>query len=77
VRNRFGETKTDASRRPVPLHPVVLKELLDWRKVSHYAGNSDFLFPSDRLNGAKPLSPDILLKKAISPALLRAGSWES
>jgi integrase len=28
VRNRFGKTKTEASRRPVPLHPLVLSALL-------------------------------------------------
>src|ERR1700677_4937106 len=31
VRNRFGKTKTEASRRPVPLRPIVLNALLDWR----------------------------------------------
>jgi len=64
VRNRFGNTKTDASRCPVPLHPLVLEALLDWKRESLYQGASDFLFPSIRLNGTKPLSPDSLLKKA-------------
>jgi integrase len=72
VRNRFGNTKTDASRRPVPLHPLVLETLLDWKRESLYHGVNDFLFPSIRLNGTKPLSPDSLLKKSIRPALLRA-----
>jgi integrase len=31
------------------------------------------LFPSIRLNGNKPFSPDSLLKKSIRPALKRAG----
>src|ERR1035437_8842116 len=34
---------------------------------------TDFLFPSIRLNGARPLSPDSLLKRSIRPALERAG----
>jgi integrase len=73
VRNRFGETKTECSRRPVPLHPVVLVALLEWREESPYREPSDFLFPSVRLKGTKPLSPDSLLKRSIRPALDRAG----
>ena len=68
VRNRFGKTKTEASCRPVPLHPIVLNALLNWRAESLYATDADFLFPSIRLKGHRPLSPDNLLKKSIRPA---------
>ena len=64
VRNRFGDTKTECSRRPVPLHPLILESLLDWKRQSLYQGDGDFLFSSIRLKGTKPLSPDSLLKKA-------------
>ena len=73
VRNRFGDTKTECSRRPVPLHPLVLEALLKWREESLYKEPGDFLFASARLNGKKPLSPDSLLKRSIRPALERAG----
>lgn len=73
ARNHFGDTKTEASRKPVPLHPSVVTSLGVWRQESPYAGESDFLFPSLRLKGTKPLSPDTLLKKIIRPALKRAG----
>jgi len=73
VRNHFGDTKTEASRKPVPLHPAVASTLGDWRKESDYAADHDFVFPSLRLNGQKPLSPDMVLKKIIRPALIRAG----
>jgi integrase len=73
VRYRLGDTKTECSRRPVPLHPLVLESLLDWKRQSLYKNDGDFLFPSIRLNGTKPLSPDSLLKKTIRPALIRAG----
>jgi integrase len=68
-----SETKTECSRRPVPLHPVVLNALLEWREESLYQEPADFLFPSIRLKGTKPLSPDSLLKRSIRPALRRAG----
>lgn len=73
VRNRFGKTKTETSRNPVPLHPIVLNALLDWRTKSPYAAEVDFLFPSTRHKGNKPIGPDSLLKKNIRPALARAG----
>jgi len=76
VRNRIGKTKTESSCRPVPLHPVVLNALLEWRSQSPYATDLDFLFPSSRLKGARPLSPDSILEKSIRPALARIGVTE-
>lgn len=73
VRNRLGKTKTESSRRPVPLHPVVLSALLGWRKQSPHSADLDFLFPSVRFKGEKPLSPDSILEKNIRPALARIG----
>jgi integrase len=73
VRNHFGETKTEASRKPVPLHPSVQQVLAEWRGESDYKADGDFLFPSIRKNGKQPLMPDMVLKKLIRPALTRAG----
>lgn len=72
VRKHFGETKTEASRKPVPLHPSVSDALAEWRGKSEYNSDDDFLFPSLRLNGTQPLMPDMVLKKIIRPALVRA-----
>lgn len=72
VRNHFGDTKTEASRKPVPLHESVCDVLAEWRGASLYKGDDDFLFPSIRMNGTQPLMPDMVLKKAIRPALTRA-----
>jgi integrase len=73
VRGRFGDTKTEASRKPVPLHPAVIECLYEWREQSPYNGEDDFLFPSLRLEGRQPVTPDMVLKKVIRPALVRAG----
>ena len=73
VQNHFGDTRTEASRKPVPLHPSVVKCLEAWRKDSCHAGDEDFIFASVRRNGRQPLSPDTLLKKVIRPAVHRAG----
>ncbi|MEO6818048.1 MAG: tyrosine-type recombinase/integrase, partial [Edaphobacter sp.] len=41
--------------------------------MSDYTRDDDFLFPSIRLEGKKPLTPNMVLKKVIRPALVRAG----
>lgn len=73
VRNHFGDTKTEASRKPVPLHDSVCEVLAEWRGTSLYKDDDDFLFPSLRKNGTQPLMPDMVLRKIIRPALVRAG----
>lgn len=72
VRNHFGETKTEASHKPVPLHPAVKAALAEWRSESPYKTDEDLVFPSVRMNGKQPLMPDMVLKKTIRPALERA-----
>jgi integrase len=73
VRNHFGETKTEASKKPVPLNEAVRDVLAEWRAESPYNTDGDFLFPSLRKNGTQPMLPDMMLKKTIRPALERAG----
>ena len=48
VHNHFGDTKTEASRKPVPLHPSVVKCLAAWREESLYSAEGDFIFASVR-----------------------------
>lgn len=72
-RNVEGDTKTEVSRRPVPLHPIVMEALEEWRKESLYSSNSDFVFPSIEKNGAQPISPETILRRQIRPALKKLG----
>jgi integrase len=72
-RNVVGNTKTRASRKPVPLHPILVQELRQWRSESQYQADSDFLFPSIQKNGSQPLQPDMILKRHIRPALEQMG----
>jgi integrase len=73
VRGRLGRVKTQASGKPVPLPVSVRDVLVQWRKVSLYPNDDDFIFASERLNGHKPLAPDMVLKKVIRPKLREAG----
>jgi integrase len=72
-RNVEGDTKTEASRKPVPLHGVVIEELKQWRLASLYSSDDDYLFPSVAKNGSQPIQPDMILKRHIRPALERMG----
>jgi integrase len=71
--NVEGDTKTEASRKPVPLHPIVVEELKKWRIASLYCSEDDYLFPSIVKNGVQPIQPDMILKRHIRPALVRLG----
>jgi integrase len=72
-RNVEGDTKTEASHKPVPILPFVAEALRQLRVASFYGSDQDFLFPSVRMNGLKPISPDWILKLHIRPALERIG----
>lgn len=65
-------TKTEASARPLPMHPS-LKDALAERSKSLYSGDEDFVFPSERLKGRKPLDLASVLKKKIQPAFKSIG----
>ncbi len=73
VHGRIGDTKTAASAKPVPLHPGVAHALMEWKRVTAYNAETDFLFPSVRNNGVVPVWPDTLLAKVIRPAAKRTG----
>jgi integrase len=73
VNNHFGKVKIPASRKPVPVHLSVLNVLMEWRSQSMYRDEGDFIFPSVRLNRKKPVSPDMVLKNTIRPALVAVG----
>jgi integrase len=68
-----GDTKTQASRKPVPLHPILVSELKRWKETSLYRSDDDFIFPSISKNGSQPVHPDMILKRHIRPALVRLG----
>jgi integrase len=73
VWGRFKEPKSKASKAPVPMHPLLAGFLLAWREKTTYSAEGDFVFPSTRLKGKKPLSASILVQKYLRPAAVKAG----
>jgi integrase len=54
------------------MHPSLKHSLQEWGSQSLY-NKPDFVFPSERLQGSKPLDLASVLKKKIQPAFRRIG----
>jgi integrase len=68
-----GETKTDASDGYVPLHPALAAHLRTWQKQTLHAKGTDFVFPSMREEGKKPLYASSFVADYLRPAAKKAG----
>ncbi len=66
-------TKTEASAKLLPMHPALKNALVEWRARSLDATESDFVFPSVRKKGRKPLDLGAVLKRSIQPAFVKLG----
>jgi integrase len=73
---QFKVPKSKASKAPVPMHPVLAGFLIAWRERTPYAKDDDYVFPSFRLKGKKPLSASIMVRKYLRPAANKAGVIE-
>ena len=65
--------KSKASKRPVPLHPVLAAHLLNWRRETPYSKEEELVFPSFKLKGKKPPRANMLLSDHLRPAALKVG----
>jgi integrase len=68
-----GETKTDTSDGYVPLHSVLAGYLRAWQQQSPYTKEADFVFPSMRAKGRKPLYASSFVADYLRPAAKNAG----
>ncbi|HKV60770.1 MAG TPA: site-specific integrase [Candidatus Acidoferrum sp.] len=68
-----GETKTDVSDGYVPLHRVLAGHLREWQRQTPHAKETDFVFPSLRAMGRKPLSSSVFVADHLRPAAKKAG----
>jgi integrase len=66
-------TKTEASAKPLPMHAALKNALLEWKAQSLYGAETDFVFPSLRRNGRKPLDLAAVLNRKIKPAFANIG----
>jgi integrase len=71
--NVVGNCKTEASKKPVPMDPILAAELLAWKRDSTYSQSDDWVFASPRAKGKHPYWPASILSSVIRPALARSG----
>lgn len=67
-----GPPKTESSRRPLPIPPVVLEALKVWLEKSAYKGSDNWVFASEFHFGSQPLWPLTLWRRNVVPAIKRA-----
>jgi integrase len=65
----LDEPKTDASKKPVPMHPLLAEFMLAWRKETEYGEQDDWVFPSRKLKGKQPREGSMLSKSLREPAI--------
>jgi len=68
-----GETKTDVSDGYVPLHSLLAGHLRAWQRRTPHANETDFVFPSFRARGKKPLCSSVFVADHLRPAAKKAG----
>jgi integrase len=73
VQQIVGELKTEASRKPIPLDPQLAGVMLEWRYLSPFNQQSDWVFASPEMKGQQPYWPENLLRRHIRPAAERCG----
>ena len=72
-RSVVGNCKTEASKKPVPMDPILAAELWTWKQHSSYNQPYDWVFASPRTKGKNPYWPDVILSRIVRPAATRAG----
>ena len=65
--------KTLASRKPVPIHPALSRALQEYRKVTPFNADENWIFASSKAKGKVPIWPSSLLADHIQPAVRKAG----
>jgi integrase len=69
----LDEPKTKRSKAPVPLHPVLAYFLVQWRSITPYGGDDDWVFPSFKMSGTIPMCAGIFVTDYLRAAAVAAG----
>ncbi len=73
VHQHIGETKTEASQKPVPRDGALAAVLQYWSTQTWYRRPEDWVFASPRMHGKQPYWPETLLRCYVQPAARRLG----
>lgn len=75
-KGRETDGKNHAAKSSVAMHPVLAEFLRQWRGVTLYPAQKDWIFPSLRLKGKKNRSASTAAKDYLRPAAVYAGVIE-
>lgn len=73
VHQVVGDLKTEASKKPLPLDAEMARCLWEWRCMSAFNQQDDWVFASPEKRGQQPYWPENLLRRYIRPAARRCG----
>lgn len=73
VHGHVGPCKTESSQKPVPIHPLVGRALVNWRDHSPYRASEDWVFASRHSHGMQPYWGQSILRKYLRPAARSLG----
>jgi integrase len=73
VYGRIGEGKTEESRKPVAIGTLNTECLMEWQRETPYAKPEDWVFASNKLRGARPISGSQFVKDYIRPRFVQHG----
>ena len=69
----IDKPKTKASKAPVAMSPQLASYLREWRRMTPYDQDDDWVFPSFKMNGKIPMCAGIFVTDHLRPAVLKAG----
>ena len=72
VRKHQTNLKTEASRRSLPMSPQLAQALFEWRKLTLYNQDDDWVFASPYTKGKRPYWPESALADHVRPAAVEA-----
>jgi integrase len=73
VHGVISRCKTESSAKPIPMDPPLAEMLKEWRKVTPYRSDNDWVFASKRAKGKRPIWGQSIMRKQIHPVIERLG----
>lgn len=67
VATHLGETKTDASAAPLPMHPYLAAALAEWQSKTEFKEDHNFIFASPWKSGELPYNASKIQSKKLRP----------
>ena len=68
-----GQCKTEASQKPVPVHPILAEALIEWRERCRYRESGDWVFANEHHRGRHPYWGQAILRNVLRPIAEEAG----